>query len=337
MSRDVALQIMKRVNKKMEDNAIQILGDPSSPLIVNDVLSTGLPNLDRIISCSVSDKWGLPVGRIINVKAKPSVGKTSFVLKVAKEAQKRGGMVWIVESEHALDLNYAKKLGCDVDNYLISQPDTLDQALEITEIAVNACSEFREEGDTAPFLIILDSFSGFTTEGEMTGSGGLGEHARLASKFCRKMTASIDKARAVLLVVHQTKSKIGVTWGNPDTHIGGDAFNFHGSVTLNLVRFSSIKDGKEIIGHNGIIKTTKNKLFPPFKEVKFELINGKGFTRAFGILEFLRIKKVLVKRGAWYHFKEDKDLRFNGKDAFPEFMRTNKKGRVLIKHALKNL
>lgn len=337
MSDDMAIKIMRRVNSKRKDSSIQLLGDPSSPLLVDQVLSTGLPNLDRIISCSISGRWGLPVGRIVNVKSKPSVGKTSFILRVAREAQKRDGVVWIIESEHALDVEYARKIGCDIDSYLISQPDTLDDALEITETAVKACADFREEENNTPFLIVLDSFSGFTTKGELDGSGGLGEHARLASKFCRKMTASIDKARAILLVVHQIKSKIGVTWGNPDTSIGGDAFNFHGSVSLTFTRTGALKEGKEIIGHRGFIRTTKNKLFPPFKQVGFEVINGKGFRRNLAIFEFLLSKKVLIKKGSWYYFRENRDIRFQGSNGIDEIIRRSKKGRVLIKHALKNL
>jgi len=287
------------------------------------------------LSSSVDGRWGLPVGRIINVKSKPSVGKTSFVLKIAREAQKRKGVIWFVESEHALDLEYMKRI-CRVEDLLISQPDTLEDALNTIELAVQTCFKIREEEDTSPFVIIMDSFSGFTTEGERGGGGGLGEHARLASMFCRKMTGPIKKAKAILIVIHQTKSKIGVTWGSPETSIGGDAFNFHGSITINLNRTVSVKDSsKGIIGHYGIAKTTKNKLFSPFREVKFKVINGLGFDRSFSIMDFLISNKSLVKKGAWFHIRGHKDLKFQGQENFGEFLRSSKKVRSLIKEALK--
>ena len=168
MKSDIALKIMREVNKKQKGEIIQSLGNPITPILMEDVLSTGLPNLDRILASSVDGKWGLPVGRIINVKSKPSVGKTSFVLKVAKEVQRRNGIVWFIESEHALDLEYLKKI-CEVEDLLISQPDTLEEALDAIGVGVEACFSLREKDDNSPFLIVMDSFSGFTTEGERGG------------------------------------------------------------------------------------------------------------------------------------------------------------------------
>lgn len=337
MSSDkMAARIIKKVSLI---EPIQSAGDPTTPLLVRDVLSTGLPNLDRILSVSVDGKWGLPVGKIINIKAKPAVGKTSFILKVAREVQKRKGIVWIIESEHTLDLNYIRALNVDPDrpDFLVSQPDTLEKALESAEVGVEECAKVRSENDNSPFLLIMDTFSGFTPEEELKGgSMALGEHARQASRFCRKITGPLDRARAILLVVHQVKSKIGVTWGNPDTEIGGAAFNFHGSINLDLRKLSSIKEGTRIIGHYGIIKTTKNKLYPPFREVRTRLINGRGFDRSFSILDFLLIQGVVVKKaGGRFHFKSDRDLKFHGQDGFADFMKRSKKGRKLVKRALK--
>jgi recombination protein RecA len=318
------------------------LGDDFTPLLVKSVLPTGLSNLDRILSVSEDGEWGLPVGRIISVKAKPSVGKTTFLLTIAKQALERGGAVHFIESEHALDLKYAREICPFVDQFFITQPDTLEQAFDAVDVAVNMCLKTRLRLKTdAPFLIILDSFSGFSPERELEGdfsSSGkaLGEHARIASMACRKLTGPLSKAKAILILSHQTKSKIGVFWGSNETNIGGDAFNYHNSICLNLYRTQAIKDSKKvIIGHYGSFKTTKNKLFPPHREVKFKIINGKGFSRPFSILDFLITNHEVIKSGGWFHFKRNKELRWQGIDNFNSFLKENKKARKLVKELIK--
>lgn len=336
-------EILNGVRKAKDSVNIMALADPSDPLTVKQCLPTGLPNLDRVLCVSESGAWGLPVGKIISVKSKPAVGKTSFLLKVANQAYKRGGAVAIIESERALDMNYVRKLnGIEVDHYMISQPDFLEEAFETIDSVLNICIERRKSvGTESPFLIIVDSFSAFPPKSELEGGfetkgKALGEHARIASLACRKLTGKIDKAKAILLLSHQFKSKIGTFWGSPNTNIGGEAFNYHDSICISLYKTTTIKDDKGIVaGHFGIAKTTKNKLYPPHREVKFKVINGKGFSKDFAILDFLIGNRTIIKKGAWFHFYEDKDLKWQGLNNFSNFMKTNKKARILAKEALR--
>jgi len=337
---DLSLAMKKTIEATKGVDTL-FLGDDSTPLVVTDVLSTGLPNLDRVLSLSKDGRWGLPVGKIISVKSKPSVGKTTFLLRIAEQAIKRGGAAHIVESERALEISYARKICPSIDKFQISQPDTLEQAFSIVKTSLAICLKARlMEKNDAPFVILLDSFSGFTTvaedEGDFTTGGkALGEHARLASLACRKLTGLLAKAKANLILSHQTKSKIGVFWGSSDTNIGGSAFDFHDSICISLYRTAAIKDNKKrIIGHYGIFKTTKNKLYPPHKEVKFKMINGRGFQRNFAILDFLVENGFVKKKGAWFNFKEDKELKWQGSDGFEEFVKNNKKARILIRKYL---
>ena len=333
--------MQEELRKSKKDIDILSLGDDSTPLVVTDVLSTGLPNLDHVLSCSVDGRWGLPVGKIVSLKSKPSVGKTTFLLRVAEEALKRGGAAHIIESEHALDLKYARKICPSVDSFFITQPDTLEDAFDAAKNALEICLKTRTEDNNAPFVIIFDSFSGFSPAAELdgdfgTGGKAMGQHARLASMACRKLTGMVAKANAIMLLSHQTKSKIGVFWGSAETNIGGSAFDFHDSICLNLYRTTAIKDSKKrIAGHYGIIKTTKNKLYPPHREVKFKMVNGGGFNRAFAILDYLIEEKVIIKRGGWFNFKKDSSLKWNGVDKFSDFLKGSRKARAIVKGALK--
>lgn len=334
--------ILDGVNRSKSPVNIMSLADPSDPLTVKQCLPTGLPNLDRVLCVSESGVWGLPVGKIISVKSKPNVGKTSFLLKVANQAYKRGGAVAIIESERALDMAYVKKLnGMEVDHYMISQPDFLEEAFDTIDSVLDICINRRKTvGTKSPFLILVDSFSAFPPLSELKGGfemGGraLGEHARIASMACRKLTGKIDKAKAILLLSHQFKSKIGSFYGSPNTNIGGEAFNYHDSICISLYRTTAIKDDKGVIcGHFGIAKTTKNKLYPPHREIKFKVINGRGFSRDFAILDLLISSKHIVKKGAWFHFREDKALQWQGMNNFTSFVKTSKKARRIIKEAL---
>lgn len=340
-SEDLALA-MKTIIGKTKGGDTFFLGDDFTPLRVKAVLPTGLPNLDRILCFSEEGECGLPVGRIVSVKAKPSVGKTTFLLSIAEQAIKRGGAVHIIESEHALDLSYARKICPSVDKFLITQPDTLEQAFDAIDMSIKTCQKARLTTKTdAPFLILVDSFSGFSPERELEGdfsSSGkaLGEHARIASMACRKLTGPLSKARAILVLSHQSKNKIGVFWGSNETNIGGEAFNYHDSICLSLYRTQAIKDkNKIIVGHYGIIKTTKNKLFPPHREVKFKLINGKGFSRNFAILDFLLLNKEVIKSGGWFHFRRNKELKWQGIEGFSSFIKESIKAKVLLREIFK--
>jgi len=253
--------MMKQAMKKTKGMADTLsLGDETTPLIVRDVLSTGLPNLDKILCVSKDNNWGLPVGKIISIKSKPSVGKTTFLLRIADEAIKRHGAVHIIESEHALDLKYARRISSFVDSFFISQPDTLEEAFEVARSALDVCAKVRKTDNDAPFVIIFDSFSGFSPSAELdgdfgTGGKALGEHARIASMACRKLTGAIAKAKAIMILSHQVKSKIGVYWGSQETNIGGDALNFYYSIILNMYRTIAFIDSKGRIAHHyGLIK-----------------------------------------------------------------------------------
>jgi len=348
MTSGISAKIIKSVTKSQGVNSILMMGDPLTPIVVKDVLSTGLPNLDEICASSVDGRWGLPIGRVISIKSKPGVGKTSFILGLAREAQKRNGAVHLVESEHALDLSYVKKLKCNIDDFMLSQPDTLEEAFETIDASVNFCAKLKAKmlaskdpgpEATAPFVILMDSFSGFSPKAELEGDygtgGAMGSHARIASQALRKLTGSLDKAGAILVVVHQTKSKIGVVWGNPATNIGGDAFNFHDSICLTLGRQASIKSKGKIIGHLGTIRTTKNKLYPPFREADFRIINGKGFDRNLAIFEFLKGRGEIMKKGSWFRLARKETITWQGRANFAKTIRTNKKARILIKKIMR--
>jgi len=330
-----------------ERGGIIYLGNPTIPILtVQGVLSTGLPNLDRILCCSDKGEWGLPLGKIISIKSKPSVGKTSFLLKVADQSLKKNGAVYFIESERALDINYARKICSGIDKFFITQPDTLEEAFETVDIALNICIKSRnlkknQDLSDAPFLIIMDSFSGFPVKGELQGGFGssgkaLGSHARVAALACRKLTGKIAKANALFLISHQSKSKIGVFWGNSETNIGGDAFNFHDSISLHLYRTTSIKDkDRKVCGHYGVARTQKNKLLIPHMEAKFKITNGKGFLTYFGILDFLVSKELVKKVKGEFIFSENKDWKFDSENDFLEFFSHNKKASIYIKRKLK--
>jgi len=334
--------IIEGISKEKEPINVMSLADPSDPLTVKQCLPTGLPNLDNVLCLSESGEWGLPVGKIISIKSKPAVGKTTFLLKIAHQAYARGGAVAIVESERALDMKYAKKLnGPEVNNYMISQPDYLEEAFDTIDALLDICIKRRKiVGIESPFLILVDSFSGFSPKAELEGDfqargKALGEHARIASMACRKLTGKIDKAKAILVLSHQLKSKIGTFWGSPDTNIGGEAFNYHDSICISLYRTTAIKDSNGIIaGHFGVAKTSKNKLYPPHREVRFKIINGRGFIRTFAVLDFLITKGHVKKKGGWFHFAEEKNLKWQGMENFGTFVKENKRAKRLIKKVL---
>jgi len=338
------LEQLNKKGKRIKEVEMMPLTDPSKPLTVKDTLSTGLPNLDKNLCMSVNGKWGLPVGKIISIKSKPAVGKTSLLLSIADQAYRRGGAVHIVESEHALDMNYARKICPAIEQFFITQPDTLETAFDAIEGAIDICFKARKRtGTDAPFVILVDSFSGFTTEAELAGdfstSGkALGEHARIASLACRKLTGPIAKSKVILILSHQPKAKLGTFWGSPETNIGGDAFNYHDSICIKLYRTASIKDSnKVIIGHYGVATTTKNKLFPPHRDARTKIINGKGFNKNFAILDFMIGEKKIIKKGSWFKFKEDPSLCWQGIGEFNSFLKNNRKAVFLIKKYLRTI
>lgn len=259
------------------------------------VISTGSIGLDIAVGIG-----GLPKGRIIEIYGPESSGKTTLTLHLAAEAQKQGGTVVFVDAEHALDLNYAAKLGVDIKKLLISQPDSGEQALEITETLVRSNSVD---------LVVIDSVAALTPQAELDGEMGEtlpGLQARLMSQALRKLTAAVSKSNTCIVFINQIRMKIGVMFGSPETTAGGNALKFYSSVRLDIRRIGSIKEKEEIIGNRTKVKVVKNKCAPPFREVEFDIIYNEGISQT-GELVDLAVKYGLVdKAGAWYAFKGER-------------------------------
>jgi recombination protein RecA len=276
-----------------------------------DTVSTGSLGLDIALGIG-----GLPRGRVIEVYGPESSGKTTLALHAVAEAQKKGGIAAYIDAEHALDPGYAKKLGVDIDELLISQPDTGEQALEITDTLV------RSGGID---IIVIDSVAALTPKAELEGEMGdslPGLQARLMSQALRKLTASISKSNTIVLFINQIRMKIGVMFGSPETTTGGNALKFYASVRLDIRRIGSIKDRDEVVGNQTRVKVVKNKVAPPFKQVEFDIMYGAGVSKV-GELVDLGVKAGIVeKSGSWYSF--DGTRIGQGREAAKTFLTGNK-------------
>lgn len=273
-------------------------------------ISTGSIALDIALGIG-----GLPRGRVVEIFGPEASGKTTLALQVVSEAQKEGGVAAFIDAEHALDVNYARDLGVRTEELLISQPDTGEQALEIAEILV------RSGGVD---VIVIDSVAALVPRAELEGDMGdahMGLQARLMSQALRKLTATISKSQTLVIFINQIRQRIGVLFGNPETTTGGNALKFYSSVRLDIRRVAAIKDGEEVIGSRTRVKVVKNKLAPPFKEVEFDIIFGKGISKEGDLVDIGTEIGLIEKTGSWYNYGETK--LGQGRENAKEFLRKN--------------
>jgi recombination protein RecA len=283
-----------QIEKQFGKGSVMRLGDSGVNMAMG-VISTGSLSLDVALGIG-----GLPRGRVVEIYGPESSGKTTLALQVVAEAQKAGGSAAFIDAEHALDPSYAGKLGVDIDELLVSQPDTGEQALEITDMLVRS---------GAVDVVVIDSVAALTPKAEIEGDMGdshMGLQARLMSQALRKLTGNINRSNTMVIFINQIRMKIGVMFGNPETTTGGNALKFYASVRLDIRRIGAIKRGDEVIGNETRVKVVKNKVAAPFKQCEFEILYGEGSSRE-GELIDLGVKHGLVeKAGAWYSYNEER-------------------------------
>ena len=285
---------LTQIEKQFGKGTIMRLGSNGVPADIS-TFSSGSLGLDMALGIG-----GLPRGRIIEIFGPESSGKTTLTLQATAEAQQDGGIAAFIDAEHALDLNYAKKLGVNTDDLLVSQPDTGEQALEIAETLVRS---------GAVDLIVVDSVAALVPRAELEGEMGdahMGLQARLMSQALRKLTAAISKSHTTVIFINQIRMKIGVMFGNPETTTGGNALKFYASIRLDIRRIESLKDGQEVVGNRVRVKVVKNKMAPPFRQAEFDVLFNEGISRM-GELVDLGVEKGLIeKSGAWYTYKGER-------------------------------
>ncbi|MBK6863886.1 MAG: recombinase RecA [Ideonella sp.] len=300
---------LAQIDKQFGKGSIMRLGEGEAIRDI-EVVSTGSLGLDIALGVG-----GLPRGRVIEIYGPESSGKTTLTLQVIAEMQKQGGVSAFIDAEHALDAQYAEKLGVNLQELLISQPDTGEQALEIVDALVRS---------GAVDLIVVDSVAALTPKAELEGDMGdslPGLQARLMSQALRKLTASIQKTNTMVIFINQIRMKIGVMFGSPETTTGGNALKFYASVRLDIRRIGSIKKGDEVVGSETKVKVVKNKVAPPFKTAEFDILYGEGISREGEIIDMGVEARVIEKSGAWYAYKGEKIGQ--GKDNAREFLREN--------------
>jgi recombination protein RecA len=299
-----------QIEKQFGKGSVMRLGDAPSSYDV-EAVSTGSLGLDIALGIG-----GLPRGRVVEIFGPESSGKTTLSLQVIAEVQRAGGTAAFVDAEHALDPAYAGKLGVNITDLLVSQPDTGEQALEITDMLVRS---------NAVDIVVIDSVAALTPKAEIEGEMGemqMGLHARLMSQALRKLTGNISRSNTIVVFINQIRMKIGVMFGNPETTTGGNALKFYASVRLDIRRIGAIKNGEEVTGNMTRVKVVKNKVAPPFREAEFEIMYGQGISREGEIIELASAQGIIEKSGAWYAYKGNRIGQ--GKDNARAYLLANK-------------
>jgi recombination protein RecA len=298
-----------QIEKQFGKGSIMRLGQKDAVATIPSI-STGAVSLDYALGIG-----GVPRGRVVEIFGPESSGKTTLSLQVIAEAQKLGGMAAFVDAEHALDAQYAKKLGVDLDNLLVSQPDNGEQALEIVEVLV------RSNGVD---VVVVDSVAALVPRAEIEGEMGeaqMGLQARLMSQALRKLTGAVSKSKTCLIFINQLREKIGVMFGNPETTTGGRALKFYSSVRIDIRRIGAIKDGDMVVGGRTRVKVVKNKVAPPFREAEFDVMYGEGISREGDLLDLAVDRKIVEKSGTWFAFGGDR--LGQGRENVKQFLKDN--------------
>ncbi len=309
-----------QIERQFGKGAIMRMGDSTVRDV--EVVSTGSLGLDVALGVG-----GLPYGRVVEVYGPESSGKTTLTLQVVAEVQRQGGTAAFIDAEHALDPSYAEKIGVNVDDLLVSQPDTGEQALEIADMLVRS---------GAVNLVVVDSVAALTPKAEIDGDMGdshVGLHARLMSQALRKLTANIKRSNTLVIFINQIRMKIGVMFGSPETTTGGNALKFYSSVRLDIRRIGAIKKGDEVVGNETRVKVVKNKVAPPFKKVEFEILYGEGISREGELIDMGVEQSLVDKAGAWYSYNGERIGQ--GKENVRQFLREHPEMAAEIDTALR--
>jgi recombination protein RecA len=305
-----------QIEKQFGKGSIMRLGQRGAIAPVESI-STGAISIDYALGIG-----GVPRGRVIEVFGPESSGKTTLALQIIAEAQRAGGMAAFVDAEHALDAQYAQKLGVDLENLLVSQPDNGEQALEIVEVLIRSNSVD---------VVVVDSVAALVPKAEIEGEMGeaqMGLQARLMSQALRKLTGVVSKSKTTLLFINQLREKIGVMFGNPETTTGGRALKFYASIRIDIRRIASIKDGDQVIGGRTRVKVVKNKMAPPFREAEFDIMYGEGISREGDLLDLAVEKRIVEKSGAWFAYSGER--LGQGRENAKQFLKENPQIRQTI-------
>jgi recombination protein RecA len=314
---------LTQIERQYGKGSVMRLGDDPKNGEAIDVISTGSIGLDAALGVG-----GLPMGRVVEIYGPESSGKTTLTLEAIAQAQKKGLTCAFIDAEHALDPRYAQRLGVDIDNLLVSQPDTGEQALEIVDMLVRSA---------AVGMIVVDSVAALTPRAEIEGDMGdshMGLQARLLSQALRKLTGSIQKSNTCVVFINQLRMKIGVMFGNPETTTGGNALKFYSSVRLDIRRIGAIKKGDEIYGNQTRVKVVKNKVAPPFKQTEFDILYNQGISRESELISIGVEHDIVDKSGAWYSYEGQRIGQ--GKDNVRDFLRENVEMAVEIEAKVRN-